>query len=241
MKPEAYSLMKELEDLHWWYRARRDIVCSLVAKYVPRGAQIVDYGGGSGGTARRLRDLGFDVQVAEVAAEALSACIECGLSVINLAEETLPLKGADCILACDVLEHVEDEVALIKQFKAALRPGGILIATVPAFEFLWSGEDFVSSHWRRHTQRSILRNISEGGFTNLWSSYFNTLLSPIVTANILFTRLFRPHEMYRSNIRRLPGWQNQLLYRLFSLENHLLRSIRLPVGTSIAVVAKCAQ
>ncbi|MBV8812790.1 MAG: methyltransferase domain-containing protein [Acidobacteriaceae bacterium] len=210
-------------------------------KHVRCGANIIDYGGGSGGTARQLRESGYDVQVADVAPEVLSTCRRTGLSAIDLNVQQLPSNAADCVLACDVLEHVENERELLSRFRDALRVGGILIVTVPAFEFLWSGEDFISSHRRRHTRRSIVRNIDDSGYTVLWSSYFNTLLFPIVSTAIILTRLLRPREMYRSNVKRLPSWQNHLLYNVFSFERRLLQSISFPVGVSIAVVAKRAD
>lgn len=238
MKTEAYDLMRDLAASHWWYRARCDIICSLVEKHVPRGSSIIDYGGGTGYIAQRLGDLGYAVKVADMSREMLDECAANGLQVIDLNAGELQPASTDCILALDVLEHVDDEVEVLGRLRSSLRPGGILVATVPAYEFLWSGEDYVSNHLRRHTRGSFLRNIKSGGFTVVWSSYFNTILSPLIAGVIMAKRILRPRDMYRSNVTETPSWQNALFYRLFALELPMLRSVSFPFGVSIAAVAK---
>jgi 2-polyprenyl-3-methyl-5-hydroxy-6-metoxy-1,4-benzoquinol methylase len=238
MKTEAYELMRDQAASHWWYRARCDVICSLVEKYVPRGSSIIDYGGGTGYVAQRLGEIGYTVKVADVSREMLDECTASGLQVIDLNAGALPLASADCVLALDVLEHVDDEVEVLGRLRASLRPGGTLIATVPAYEFLWSGEDYVSNHLRRHTRGTFLKNIKLSGFTVVWNSYFNTILFPLIAGVIMAKRILRPRDMYRSNVTETPGWQNALLYRLFALERPMLQSVSFPFGVSIAAVAK---
>jgi 2-polyprenyl-3-methyl-5-hydroxy-6-metoxy-1,4-benzoquinol methylase len=240
MKTEAYDLMRDLAASHWWYRARCEVICSLVEKHVPRGSSIIDYGGGTGYIARRLGDLGFTVRVADMSREMLDECAASGLQVIDLNAGKLSPDSADCVLALDVLEHLDDEVEVLRQLRSSLRPGGTLIATVPAYEFLWSGEDFVSNHLRRHTRGSFLKNIRSGGFTVVWSSYFNTILFPLIAGVILAKRILRPRDMYCSNVTETPSWQNALFYHLFALERPMLQSVSFPFGVSIAAVAKNA-
>ncbi len=237
MKPEAFQLMEDLDRTHWWYRARREVLCSLVARHVPPGSEIVDFGSGMGATAVGLRDLGYQVVAADRSGDALEVCRERGLPTIDLNHEWLPPGGTDCVLACDVLEHVEDDVGLLIRLRAALRPNGRLIATVPAYEWLWSGEDYVSEHVRRYTRKSLKRHLQGAGFRALRCSYFNTILFPLIVAVILSKRLFRPRDMYRSNIEAVPGWENAILTRLFALEAPLLRSARFPFGMSLVVIA----
>ena len=238
MKTEAYDLMRDLASTHWWYRARSEIICSLVEKHVPAGSEIIDYGGGTGYIAQTLNNRGYRARVADVSREILDQCAGAGLEVIDLGAGELRPQAVDCIRALDVLEHVEDEVAVLKKLRSALRPGGTLIATVPAYEFLWSGEDYVSNHLRRHTRKSFVGNIRKGGFTLVWDSYFNTVLFPLVAGAIMAKRIFRPKDMYLSNIEETPSWQNAILYRAFALEEPLLRHVSLPFGVSIAAVAK---
>jgi hypothetical protein len=109
---------------------------------------------------------------------------------------------------------------LLKTFHRTLRPLGTLIATVPAYEFLWSGEDYVSEHLRRYTRKRLTRTLRSAGFENIWCSYYNTFLFPVVLLVTLGKRLFFPREMYCSNIKPLSEWQNELLYKVFAFERH---------------------
>jgi SAM-dependent methyltransferase len=238
MKDEAYRLMANLDETHWWFQARREIVCDVVARFVPAGSDIVDYGSGTGSTALRLCSDGYRVVAAEVSQEMLEACRERGIPTVDLGSEWIAPASADCVLACDVLEHVEDDLGPLAKLRALLRPGGLLIGTVPAYEFLWSGEDYVSSHVRRYTKSTLKKSLMGAEYEVVWSSYFNTLLFPLAASVILAKRLLRPRDMYRSNVEPIPGWQNTLFRSVFSRERKLLRWLRLPFGLSLIFVAR---
>lgn len=241
MKAVAYDIMAELEDSHWWYRARREILSDVMTRFLPPRSNVIDYGAGTGGTADVLTELGYNVIAADISEEALATCHMRGLPTVNLKEEPLRSGSADCILAGDVLEHVKDDVALLFSLRRALRPGGCLIITVPAYEFLWSGEDYVSEHVRRYTRKVLLRRLRMAGFRVVWCSYFNTLLFPAIAAIRIAKRILLPREMYRSDVVALPEWQNELLSRIFVLERPLLRWMSFPFGTSIVAVARIAE
>src|SRR5581483_7335569 len=141
-----------------------------------------------------------------------------GLQTVDVSESGLPPRSADCVLAGDVLEHVSDDLGLLKSLREALRPGALLVVTVPAYEFLWSGEDYVSEHVRRYTRGRLKRVLRSAGFELVRCGYFNTLLFPVILTVTLTKRLFFPREMYRSNVVPLPRWQNAVLHRLFAFE-----------------------
>jgi len=237
MKRIAYELMAELEDSYWWYRARRRILCGLITRLVPRGSDVIDFGAGTGGTASTLTQSGYRVVATDLSEAALEACRIRGLRTVDLKRERLREESADCVLAGDVLEHVRDDVALLISLRRALRPRGVLIVTVPAYEFLWSGEDYVSEHIRRYTRVRLKRQLRLAGFNRIWCSYFNTLLFPLIVSVTLTKRLLFPREMYRSDVVPLHRWQNEILYRLFALEGYMLRWLRFPAGASLLAVA----
>jgi SAM-dependent methyltransferase len=241
MKAIAYDLMAELEESHWWYRARRLIVSDVIMRFVPPRSEVVDYGAGTGGTADALKELGYHVVAADVSEEALEACRMRGLATVNLKKESLRASSADCVLAGDVLEHVHDDIALLFSLRRALRSGGVLVITVPAYEFLWSGEDYVSEHLRRYTRKALLQRLDLAGFRVIWCSYFNTLLFPVIASMRITRRLLFPKAMYRSDIVALPEWENGILAKVFGCERHLLKYMRLPVGASILAVARLAE
>jgi SAM-dependent methyltransferase len=241
MKAVAYDLMSELEDSHWWYRARRLIVSEIIMRFVPPSSDVIDYGAGTGGTADSLKELGYNVVAADISEEALEACRVRGLETLNLKDESLASGSADCILAGDVLEHVDDDIALLFALRRALRPEGLLVVTVPAYEFLWSGEDYVSEHLRRYTRKSLLKRLDLAGFRVVWCSYFNTLLFPVIASVRITKRLLFPREMYRSDVASLPEWQNELLVKLFASERHFLPRMSFPVGASLLAVARIGE
>jgi 2-polyprenyl-3-methyl-5-hydroxy-6-metoxy-1,4-benzoquinol methylase len=228
----------DLEETYWWYRARKEIIADTVQRYLRPGSDIIDFGSGSGVIARHLVDLGSKVLAADISALALTACRRRGLNTLDLNREWPAPASADCVLACDVLEHVEDDVGLLRKLKLTLRPGGWLIAAVPAYDFLWSGEDYVSDHFRRYNRPRLEKRIKDAGFVTEWCSYFNALLLPLVIAAVFYKRLMRPRDMYRSDVEPLPEWLNNILYRIFASERRILPRCRFPAGASILLVAR---
>lgn len=231
----------DLEETHWWYHARREIILDTVQRYLPAGSDIIDFGSGSGVIAKHLVDLGFKVLAADMSAPALAACRQRELTTLDLNHDWPAPASADCILACDVLEHIDDDVGLLRKLKLALRPRGWLIAAVPAYDFLWSGEDYVSGHCRRYNKPLLQKRIEEAGFATEWCSYFNSLLLPLVAAAIFYKRLLRPGDMYKSDVEPLPQWQNAIFYHIFAIERNILPRFRFPAGASILLVARGAE
>lgn len=231
----------DLEQTHWWYHARREIILDTVQRYIPAGSEIIDFGSGPGVIARHLVHVGFKVVAADISAPALAACRQRALATLDLNLHWPAPASADCILACDVLEHIDDDLGLLRKLKLALRPGGWLIAAVPAYDFLWSGEDYVSDHFRRYTKPLLQKRVEQAGFGIEWCSYFNSLLLPLITAAVFYKRLLRPGDMYKSDVERLPEWQNNILYRIFAIERNILPRFRFPAGASILLVGRAAE
>ncbi len=238
MQPEAFALMEDLSRTYWWYRARREIICDTVVRNVAPGGEVADYGCGSGATADALRTLGFQVTAADISERCLALCRENGFPTVDLNRERLPAARSDCVLLCDVLEHVQDDVGLLTELRAALRPGGRILVTVPAYDILWSGEDFISGHVRRYTRRRLRQALTDAGFTIQRCGYFNTLLLPPIFGVLLGKRVFSPRSMYSSDLQPLPKWLNGLLYRVFALERWPLRAAGFPWGASILAIGK---
>jgi SAM-dependent methyltransferase len=230
-----------LEETYWWYRARKEIICDAVQQFLPSGSDIVDFGCGSGVIAKQLVDLGYKVRAADVAGNALAASRQRGLDTIDLNADWPAPASANCILACDVLEHVEDDVAALHKLRLVLRSGGLLIVAVPAYNFLWSGEDYISNHVRRYTKSLLEQRVRAAGFVIEWCSYFNALLLPLIAAIVFYKRLLRPRDMFRSDVQPLPKWQNEFLYKIFAAERFVLPRLRLPAGASVLLVARAGK
>ena len=81
----------------------------------------------------------------------------------------LDLKGRifDCVLACDVLEHVEDDMRFLRQARKCLRAGGQLIISVPARQKFWSTDDEIVGHFRRYERADLRAKLAEVGYSSI--------------------------------------------------------------------------
>ncbi len=240
IKPIAGAAASDLEETYWWYRARKEIICDTVQRFLSPGSEIIDFGAGSGVIAKQLVDLGYKVVASDISPNALAACRVRGLNTLDLKIDWPVANSADCILVCDVLEHLDDDVGLLRKLRPALRSRGFLIAAVPAYDFLWSGEDYVSNHVRRYTKPLLEKRVRAAGFTIQWRSYFNMLLLPVIAAVIFYKRLLHPRDRYASDVQSLPAWQNNIIYKIFAAERKILPRLCLPAGASILLVARAS-
>ncbi len=238
MVAEAYALMNSLEDRHWWFLGRRELIVRVVRRYTPAGGRILDYGAGTAFIAKGLRDAGYEVTAADVNDAALRACKAAGFATIDLRREAVPAEGADGVVLADVLEHSDREKDVLEPAIRSLSARGRVIVTAPAIEFLWSGEDYVSHHRRRYTASRLRGALEDAGLRVCWCQYFNTALFPLIAAAILWKRLMRPRDMYRSNMTPVHPMLNRVLYRIFSAESRLAGRIGFPIGASLLAVAE---
>jgi SAM-dependent methyltransferase len=248
MKEALYDLMYASEPTYWWYVARRRIIMTQVERVLQARRDpsvrpcILDYGCGTGLHLLSLSTLG-EAYGLEMSERAVALCAQRGLRQVahlpgGLPESTPFGQSFDLITMLDVLEHIDDDVLLLQQVGAWLKPQGVLLITVPAYEFLWSGEDYVSEHRRRYTRRRLSRVVRQAGYDISKLSYFNTLLFPVQVMTILCQRLFAPRSMYRSHIRPLGSTVNALLTRLMAAEHRVLPYVNLAFGGSLLCCAR---
>jgi SAM-dependent methyltransferase len=242
MQPHTYSIMYEVEERHWWFVGRRKIiesfvgtVCREIGKRKPR---ILDVGCGTGANLQMLARHGVAEGV-DVSEEALEFCRARGLSKVKLgAAESLPYEDAsfDLVTALDVVEHLDDDVAGLKEMQRVLRPRGRALLFVPAFMFLWGVQDDISHHRRRYTAGELRKKLSRAGLTLERITYANmTFFLPILTGRLLM-RLTGVRPASENNIT-ISGL-NGVLGKIFGSEAWWLRRLSFPFGVSIVCVAR---
>jgi SAM-dependent methyltransferase len=241
--------MFQLEETYWWFVARRRLVRDLLARYGPTSSRaesvpslrILDVGCGTGATLRTLSEFG-EVVGMDSSQEALRFSRRRGsFGLARARAEALPAPSGsvDVITALDLLEHIPDDAAAVRELARALRPGGVLLVTVPALPWLWSEHDEALDHLRRYRARR-LREILEGAGLKV------ERLSPLITLMLL------PIAALRMVQRALPGRKarpetafiippapvNLALTWLLWLESRWALRWSLPVGVSLMAVAR---
>ncbi|MFS8086268.1 MAG: methyltransferase domain-containing protein, partial [Acidobacteriota bacterium] len=200
--------------------------------------RILDVGCGTGANLQMLSEFG-EAEGVDVSVEALEFCRARGLAKVKQgAAESLPYEDEafDMVTALDVVEHLDDDIAGLKEMRRVLRPGGRAVLFVPAFMFLWGVQDDISHHRRRYTLPELKRKLREAGLTAERATYANlTFFAPILIGRLLM-RLTGWRPASENNITI--GALNGLLGRLFSAESWWFRRMSFPFGVSIVCVAK---
>lgn len=243
MRTDFYARYFELEDRHWWFAGRRRIVLStLEARLGPdaNSLRILDFGCGTGTMLGHLRRFG-EAQGVDGDSEAIRFCLQRGEDQVQLSESAeLPFAADsfDLVTTLDVLEHIEDDAGAAGEIRRVLRPGGTLLATVPAHQWMWGAQDEISHHFRRYSATSFSELISGAGFRLDRLTYFNSLLFPPIAAVRLARRGRQREGPVQSDFELTrDGTANRLLARLFASEAAWLRRRDLPFGVSLMALA----
>jgi SAM-dependent methyltransferase len=234
--------MLEVDEHHWWYRGRRAVIRSELARLpLPRPAVVLDAGCGSGRTMAELVHLG-EVRGLELDPEAAEVARDRGLGEVYTGRlEELPWAPDtfDLITCLDVLEHTPDDRATLETLREACKPGGWLLITVPAYQALWSLHDVANHHYRRYGRRSLHAAAVEAGWLVRRMSSFNTLLlAPAAVVRLAQRRRARRLDStYTPELKLGPGWLNGVLEGPMKLEARWIsRGRTLPAGLSLLAV-----
>jgi 2-polyprenyl-3-methyl-5-hydroxy-6-metoxy-1,4-benzoquinol methylase len=217
---------------HWYYRSKAAALRRMVGPLAPQ--HLLDVGAGSGFFSRHL--------LTEGGAQS-ALCVDVGYECNR--DETLDGKpvlyrrdcgptDCDLVLMMDVLEHVDDDVGLVRDYATKVPSGAHFLVTVPAFRFLWSGHDVFLEHKRRYTLPEIQKTMGNAGLTIVKGAYFFGFIFPLATAVRLASRGdTRP----RSSLSKQGTLSNNLLTAVCTAELPLFPINRL-AGLSAFVLAK---
>lgn len=256
MQQHTYAIMDRVEDSHWWFVGRRAILESFLRDIVQsseltgaaadsngpaeagtQNLRILDVGCGTGANLEMLSQFG-SAEGVDVSDEALEFCRRKGLAVQKGLAEKLPYADEtfDITTALDVVEHLDDDIAGLKEMHRVTKTGGYSLIFVPAFMWLWGVQDDISHHRIRYTRKQIVERLEKAGYKVERATYANfTFFAPILGGRTLMKLTgIKPDSENNINVSALNG----LFGKIFSAERHILKNLDFPFGVSIVIVAR---
>lgn len=242
MQEIVYHTNYRLEESYWWFIARNKIISRIINKTAdlqPK-SNVLDVGCGTGGFAEHISGK-YNVLCLDTSPIALEYCKKRGLEnrfLGVLSDFPKDKFKIDAVTMLDVIEHIEDDAAVIKEVYDLLEPGGTFIAAVPAYQWLWSEHDVIHMHYRRYTKKQIVSMFREAGFEVTFSSYYNFFLFPLAALKRIADKILKTKKKDTEPVEEVAPWLNSIFTKIFSAEAAFLPQIRFPFGVSIVLTAK---
>ena len=240
MEDRLYSKMLEVENHHWWFVARREIISKVVSQIkLKKDAKIVDMGCANGDNLKMLSQYGTVTALESMH----DACLKAkNRNICDVFEDNLPNniphkinKDNNLIVMLDVLEHIEKDEEYLSELKNWIKDSGKLLITVPAYQFLWSKHDELHHHKRRYTSRQLKKILGNNGWEVKYISYFNFFLFPVALIERLKQKIF-PSKV-DTGLKMPNLFLNNILKNIFRLEKYFIGKLSFPFGLSIILLA----
>lgn len=239
-----FDVMAQQARGHWWYRARRALVAQVLAGELAPGARVVDVGCGTGDNLPALEAATgggavVGVELSPYAVRHAPRSDDGGVRTGVSRAEALPFADAcaDLVTSMDVIEHLDDAAALA-EYRRILRPGGLVLLTVPAYMWLWSEHDDWAAHLRRYTRPRLVAAVEGAGFVPVRTSYFNSFLVP-PAAVLRCTPVRRLVTVEQDEVGAASPAVDRMMTGLAAVERRLVRRGRsVPFGLSIMTLAR---
>lgn len=243
MQEVMYDYINRLEDRHWWFQARKNVVLSLIERYFNGAGQakILDIGCGTGMMLNYLLKYGEAWGIDNNLRAVEYARIKCPKAsiILGTVPQDLPDDKFDLITALDFIEHIYDDRGILGAMANNLKEKGILAITVPAYQSLWTSHDDLNFHKRRYLAKELKDKIEKSGLAMRKISYYNTFLFPPILAAKIFIRLLLNDKMTpHFGKNPPPRLLNRTLQSIFSSEKTILPYLDFPFGSSIIAIAR---
>lgn len=242
-KPEYFSELARLEAANFWFCARNRLILWALNTYAPNAHSFLEIGCGTAFVLSGIANAHPEMALygSEIFLDGLSHATARlpDARFMQMDARSIPFMAEfDAIGAFDVLEHIEEDNAVLTQLNKALKPNGTLLLTVPQHPWLWSAADTYACHVRRYTKRDLHDKIIKAGFSIERSTSFVSLLLP---AMLLSRRKnHQPVEKFDATSElQLPVFLNRSFLELMLLEQKFIRfGVNFPFGGSRLIVAK---
>lgn len=244
MREDLFEEMYQLEEKYWWHVAKRRLVQGLLKARLSdyKNKVYLDVGCGTGKMLEEMskwrdwkKTIGLDGSD-----EALRFCKKRQIAETKKAdfEKKLPLdeNSVDVITSLDVVEHINGDEKLLKEFWRVVKPNGYVVVTVPAYEWLWTYWDDILGHKRRYELIQLKKKVEKSGLEVEKISYFYGFLLPIA----VFFRMLKSlmNKKSASDFITLPDALNNFLLKIIGIENTLIQKVNLPFGLSLVCIAR---
>ena len=239
MDSNYYEEYFYLEREHWWFKARNqilDIHINSLLKKKDKNYRILNIGAGTGYTSEILSKYGevksieFNEKCREIVMEKTNLSIEYG----DIRELNFDTESFDIVTAFDVIEHIDDDRKAFEEVFRVTKKNGLIITSVPAFNFLWSDHDEINHHYRRYTKKTFNLLSADLNLKKIYSSYFNFFLFPLICLIRIFSR-FKKKKLIKSDFENYnSSFFDKILFKVFSIESFFVKyKVNLPVGVSL--------
>lgn len=242
-KPEYFADLARLEAANFWFRARNRLILWALRTYHSTARSFLEVGCGTGFVLSGVGSAfpGIALSGSEIFLEGLSHAAERmpDATFMQMDARHVPFEDEfDVVGAFDVLEHIEEDRAVLSQFHRALKPGGLLLLTVPQHPWLWSAADESACHVRRYAMGELEGKIRARGMRIERSTSFVSLLLPAM----LLSRRKQKKPGAEHDVTaelRLPRLLNECLYGVMRGEAQLIKlGLNLPIGGSRLIAAR---
>lgn len=245
MNAPEYERIFGFEKEYWWHVSRRRLVRRLIDRYAGTLGPDQRYLDLGCGTGMMLSELGTRFEApfgTDLSAEALSFArtrVPVALAQSDARDLPFPDSHFDLITCLDIIEHVRDDVACIRESLRVCKPGGYLVLSVPALDFLWGEHDEAVYHLRRYSWPSLKAKIGAGGFEVLKGTYAVMTLTPVVFLVRFLASFTRGNtEAQGHDFPKPPAWINRLLIGLHDVETSVSLRTGLPLGSGLVCIAR---
>lgn len=238
MEDIEYQKMYELEDSHWWFVSKRKFIQKMLTG--EKFPKILDIGCGSGKNLEFLSKYGT-VWGIDASNLAINFCHQRQLKRIKMAlAQKLPFpdKSFNLVTAFDVLYHqaIKNDQIVLKEINRVLKPGGYLLITDCAYQWLYGPHDKAMQARQRYSKKELTAKLKKTGFFVKKASYIFMSTFPVFLINRLFKKYFSFNR--QSDVKPISPLINDVLIKFNDLEAKLLPYLNLPFGSSIIILGK---